>query len=159
MELQVGIADYKLGSSPVKIVTYGLGSCVGVSFYEPRLKLGALLHIMLPDSTQFSGQLKPEKFADTGIPLVVRELEKQGARKSSLEVKMVGGAQMFSGPGAQTVMNIGERNIAMCRKVIAQMGLKLVAEDVGGNKGRTMILDTATGNVTVKIIGNIVKVI
>ncbi|ABB15317.1 chemotaxis protein CheD [Carboxydothermus hydrogenoformans] len=159
MELQVGIADYKLGSSPVKIVTYGLGSCVGVSFYEPRLKLGALLHIMLPDSTQFSGKLKPEKFADTGIPLVVRELEKQGARKSSLEVKMVGGAQMFSGPGAQTVMNIGERNIEMCRKVIARMGLKLVAEDVGGNKGRTMILDTATGNVTVKIIGNIVKVI
>ncbi|WP_077177191.1 chemotaxis protein CheD [Carboxydothermus pertinax] len=159
MELQVGIADYKLGSSPVKIVTYGLGSCVGVSFFDPRLKLGALLHVMLPDSSQFSGQIKPEKFADTGIPLVVREMEKHGTKKSSLEVKMVGGAQMFSGPGAQTIMNIGERNIAMCKKVINRLGLKLVAEEVGGNKGRTMILDTSTGNVTVKIIGNIIKVI
>jgi len=155
----VGIADYKLGSSPVKIVTYGLGSCVGVSFYEPRLKLGALLHIMLPDSTQFSGQIKPEKFADTGIPLVVKELEKQGAKKANLEVKLVGGAQMFSGPGVQSVMNIGERNVAMSRKVLRELGLKLLAEEVGGNKGRTMILDTATGMVTVKIIGNIVKVI
>lgn len=157
-EYQVGIADYKVTRQPHRLVTLGLGSCVGISLYDPVVRVGGLVHIMLPDSKQFSNVTKPAKFADLGIPLLVEELRRQGGQLRRLEAKLAGGAQMFSGQDRNFNFAIGERNVAMSRKVLQELGVRIVAEDVGGNRGRTMILDTATGQVTVRTLGNQARV-
>ncbi len=118
-----------------------------------------MLHLMLPDSTQFNNVTKPAKFADLGIPLLIRELEKKGASGRQLQAKLVGGAQMFSGLDDSMVLNIGLRNVEKTRSILRELGIKILAEEVGGNKGRTMILDTADGKVIVRMLGNVQKVI
>lgn len=159
LDIQVGIAEYKITKDPGRLITLGLGSCVGVSLYDPGSKIGGLLHLMLPDSTQFSNVTKPAKFADLGIPLLVQELQKKGSSGRLLQAKLVGGAQMFSGLDNSLVLNIGQRNVEKARSVLKALGIKILAEEVGGNKGRTMILDTADGKVTVRMLGNVQKVI
>jgi len=152
-DIQVGIADYKIAPQPNRIITLGLGSCVGVTFYDPVSKVGGLLHIMLPDSRQFTGMHKPEKFADLGIPLLLKEIGRLGGRKSNIQAKIAGGAQMFSGLNQKITLNVGERNVEMARKILKEIGIRLMAADVGGNKGRTMILDTKSGEVTIRTVG------
>lgn len=159
LEIQVGIADYKIARTPGRLITLGLGSCVGVSLYDPVVKIGGLLHVMLPDSTQFNSAARPAKFADLGIPLLVRELQKAGAADKRLQAKLVGGAQMFSGLDGMTALNIGQRNVEKSRSVLRELGIKILAEEVGGNRGRTMILDTADGRVTIRMLGSVQKVI
>ncbi|MCL5056910.1 MAG: chemotaxis protein CheD [Actinobacteria bacterium] len=158
-EIQVGIADYKIAREPVKLITLGLGSCVGVSLYDPVTRLGGLLHVMLPDSTQFNNVNKPAKFADLGIPLIVKEMQSKGANISRLQAKLVGGAQMFSGLDDKMTLNIGYRNADKSRDVLKKMGIRILVEEVGGNRGRTMILDTRTGQVTIRTLGNKLQVI
>ena len=80
--IRVGMADYKVGSAPATIISYGLGSCIGISIYDPQTKIGGLLHIMLPDSTQSRPSENPAKFADTGIPLMLADILQLGASRS-----------------------------------------------------------------------------
>lgn len=158
-DLHVGIGEYKFARSPGRLVTLGLGSCVGVTLWDPVTKIGGLLHIMLPNSKDFSRITKQEKYADLGIPLMVKDLIKNGAGQSRLKAKLVGGAQMFSGVDKKQLFNIGERNIEMSRKILKQMSIHIVSEDVGGNKGRTMYLNLENGEVLVKTLGKNIKVI
>lgn len=158
-EIQVGIADLKIASSPDRVITLGLGSCVGITLYDPAGKIGGLVHIMLPDSNQFSSVTKSAKFADLGIPLLLTEIKRRGGQVNNLQAKMAGGAQMFSGLDKNALLNIGDRNIAMSRQVLKSLGLRILAEEVGGNKGRTMILDTSNGQVTIRTVGQPLKII
>lgn len=158
-EIQVGIADYKVATSPQKLITLGLGSCVGVALYDSVSKVGGLLHIMLPDSTQFQNVSKPAKFADTGIPLMIDDIKRRGGNVTRLTAKLAGGAQMFSGLDEKFVLNIGQRNSLMVREILKKMGIRILAEELGGNKGRTMIFDTTSGQVTIRTIGVPLKVI
>lgn len=158
-DIHVGIGEYKIALSPNRLVTLGLGSCVGVSLWDPLIKIGGLLHIMLPNSRDFTKVVKPEKYADLGIPLIINDLVRQGAGQSRLVAKLVGGAQMFTGADKKQLFNIGERNIEMSRKILKEVTIRITAEEVGGNKGRTMYLDTTTGEVLIRTIGKDVKVI
>ncbi|MHB8157666.1 MAG: chemotaxis protein CheD [Desulfocucumaceae bacterium] len=158
-EMQVGIADYKIAREPTRLITLGLGSCVGVSLYDPVKKIGGLLHIMLPDSTQFNNITKQAKFADLGIPLIIKEMQALGVSLNRLQAKLVGGAQMFSGLDEKMTLNIGHRNAEKSREVLKKIGIRILVEEVGGNRGRTMILDTMTGQVTIRTLGNKLKVI
>lgn len=158
-EIQVGIADYKVTLPPHRLITLGLGSCVGVALYDPVTKVGGLLHIMLPDSTQFSNVTKPAKFADTGILIMINDIERRGGRVGRLTAKLAGGAQMFSGLDEKFILNIGQRNSAMVRQILNKTGIRILAEELGGNRGRTMIFDTANGQVTIRSIGSPLKVI
>lgn len=158
-EIQVGIADYKIAREPTRLITLGLGSCVGVSLYDPIRRLGGLLHVMLPDSIQFSNVTKPAKFADLGIPLIIKEMQLMGASLNRMQAKLVGGAQMFSGLDDKMTLNIGQRNTEKSREVLKIIGIPVLCEEVGGNRGRTMILDTQTGNITIRTLGNKLKVI
>lgn len=158
-ELQVGIAEYKVTSGPNRLVTLGLGSCVGVSLYDPIMKLGGLLHIMLPDSTQFKDVSKPAKFADLGIPLMINDLKRRGASVLRFQCKLVGGAQMFSGMDKKIILNIGERNYKAARQILNDLRIRILAEELGGNHGRTMIFDTATGEVLIRALGGVNRVI
>lgn len=152
-EIQVGIADLEVTRQPNRLITLGLGSCVGIALFDPATKVGGLLHIMLPDSTQFNNVTKPAKFADLGIPLLVAEIKNFGGKVDNLQAKIAGGAQMFSGLNSKFVLNIGERNINMTREILKKLGIKIIAEEVGGSKGRTMILDTINGLVMIRTVG------
>ncbi|ACD23257.1 chemoreceptor glutamine deamidase CheD [Clostridium botulinum] len=152
-EVKVGIADLNLVSSPNKIMTIGLGSCIGIALYDRRSKLAGLSHIMLPDSTQFKNVTNPMKFADLAIPLLIKKMEAKGCQKRNLIAKIAGGASMFSFSDKSMVGDIGKRNIQAVKKSLSEERIQIIAEDVGGNKGRTMILDALDGKVTLKIVG------
>ena len=150
--IKVGMADYKVGRSPSTLISYGLGSCIGVSLYDPLRKIGGLLHIMLPDSTQARSSDNPAKFADTGIPLMINDVVALGASKARLVAKIAGGAQMFSFSNASDAMRVGTRNAETCKQILRKNGIKLIAEDTGGTYGRTVSIDLSTGSYRVKTI-------
>lgn len=156
--VRVGIADLKTSKSPDVVVTLGLGSCVGITFYDPNSKIGGLAHIMLPDSKQArAGNINLAKFADTAIPVILDELTKLGANKSRLITKIAGGAQMFSFMGTDDRMRIGERNVEAVKAAMKLEGLRISGEDTGGNYGRSMELNLSNGKVTIKTIDKGIK--
>ena len=147
-----GIADMKMTRQEGTLITYALGSCIGVSFYDPMIKLGALLHIMLPEkSGAKDGNVF--KFADTGIRETLRKLTAFGGSKSRMVCKIAGGAKMFEMKGSGGLGNIGERNAQNVKRILMAEGLRVTSEDVGANYARTMLLDVATGNVYVRSAG------
>ena len=150
--IRVGMADYKVGSAPATIISYGLGSCIGISIYDPQTKIGGLLHIMLPDSTQSRPSENPAKFADTGIPLMLADILQLGASRSRLVAKLAGGAQMFAFANATDIMRVGARNAAAAKKILQDLRIPVLAEDTGGSYGRTVQIDLATGIYKVKTI-------
>lgn len=150
--IKVGMADYKVGRSTDTLISYGLGSCIGISLYDPIRKVGGLLHIMLPDSTQARSSDNPAKFADTGIPLMINEVVSLGATKARLVAKIAGGAQMFAFSNATDIMRVGTRNAEVCKQILRKNGIKVIAEDTGGNYGRTVSIDLASGVYKVKTI-------
>lgn len=132
------------------LITYALGSCVGITFYDPMIKLGALVHILLPEAGEnAAGNIF--KFADTGIKETLRKLEVFGGVKSRYQCKIAGGAKMFEMSAG--IGNIGERNVKMVEKVLAEEHVRVMAKDVGANYARTMLLDVTTGTVKVRTSG------
>lgn len=140
----VGMADYAVTRSPEKLTTLGLGSCVGIALYDPVTKIGGLIHIMLPtiENARFTDNCA--KFADSGIPYLIEEMIRIGAVRKRLIAKIAGGAKMFSF-NSDATMNIGERNIKATKVVLSELKVPIIAEDVGKNYGRTVLLDTDTG--------------
>ena len=155
-EIKVGISEYKASRAPHRLVTLGLGSCVGIVLFDRVNRVGGLSHIMLPHSSQFKNNGNKGKFPDTAIPLLVEDMVKLGARRSAITAKIAGGAQMFSFGNKKSIGNIGERNVEHTRQVLKNMSIPLLAEDVGGNKGRTVIFDIQEGTVWIRTLGNTV---
>ena len=152
-EVKVGIADLNLVVYPEKIMTIGLGSCIGIALYDKTLKVAGLAHIMLPDSTQFKNVTQPLKFADLAIPILIEKMLEKGCKKRGLVAKIAGGASMFNFSDKSMVSDIGSRNAEAVKKALAKEGRPILAENTGGNKGRTMILDSENGTVLLKIVG------
>lgn len=152
--IKVGIGDGKVAIAPESIMTIGLGSCVGVSFYDKYKKQVGLIHIMLPDSTQFKDISKPYKYADLAIPLILKELKCKGSIKNNLVCKVAGGASMFNFSDKRIISDVGKRNYEAVIKILNDEKIPIVAKDVGGNKGRTMSVDAETGLVNIKKIGS-----
>ncbi|MGQ9485445.1 MAG: chemotaxis protein CheD [Desulfosoma sp.] len=149
----VGVADLAVSRDPNDvIITYSLGSCIAVVLYDPKVGVGGMLHYMLPESSTdpVKAQTKPAMFADSGIPLLFKETYKYGAKKKSLIVKVVGGAQILDEDG---VFNIGKRNYMMLRKIFWKNNVLIAAEHVGGKVNRTVRLEMATGRVFLKVSG------
>jgi chemotaxis protein CheD len=141
----IGIGEYRVGSFPM--MTIGLGSCIGLTLYDDHLKIGGMVHIMLPDSAGRTD--RPGKYADTAIPLLLEELGALGSRKRSLAAKMAGGACMFEYFGAN--LNIGERNIQRVKSLLTSSQIKLISEDVGGKTGRSVtFLPQHDGRVSIR---------
>ena len=150
-KISVGIADMKIARQEGELITYALGSCIGISFYDPMIKLGALLHIMLPEKNQADSNVF--KFADSGIRETLRKLYAFGATKGRLVCKIAGGAKMFEMKGPGGLGNIGERNAQNVKRVLMMEGLRVVSEDTGANYARTMLLDVGTGQVFIRTSG------
>ncbi len=159
MEVRVGIADLNVVKEPEKLITIGLGSCIGIALYDRSAAVAGLSHIMLPFSHQFSNVSNPYKFADLAIPLLISKMVAMGSRKDNIVAKLVGGASMFNFTDKRLNLDIGERNIKAVIEVLDQENISISAMDVGGTKGRTMILDSFDGSVQIKTVGVGVKVI
>jgi chemotaxis protein CheD len=152
-QIVVGVADCGVGAVPgEELVTYALGSCIGLAVYDPVALVGGLLHFMLPDSTIDSarGRENPCMFADTGIPLLLARVNELGAGKRRLLVHAVGGAQLMDEDG---VFEIGKRNYLAMRKILWKHGLLLHGEAVGGVNSRTVHLEIGTGRLWVQEAG------
>ena len=150
--IKVGMADLKVCKSPDGLTTLGLGSCVGVALRDPITKVGGLLHAMLPDSTVIKNNTCVEKFVDSGLEELVKQMVRAGANKSRLEAKLAGGAQMFAFQRNSDLVKVGARN-AEARKKLSAMRIKLLAEDTGLNYGRTVIYYPETGIYVIKAVG------
>jgi len=142
-KLTIGIADMKMAKGSGMLITHALGSCIGICLYDPAIKLGALIHIMLPLNME-AGRKNPMKYADTGIRETLKQMEAKGALRSRITAKIAGGAKMFE-IGGGALGNIGQRNIESVHLNLKKEGIRLLKEDVGGSVARTLLFDIPTG--------------
>ncbi|MCH8344359.1 MAG: chemotaxis protein CheD [Planctomycetes bacterium] len=146
----VGVADFAVTNNPsATLVTYALGSCIGVTIYDPAAKVAGILHFMLPDSriNAEKAQQSPAMFADTGIPRLFKSAYELGAKKQRLIVCAAGGAEVLDDDGH---FKVGSRNRTMIRKIFWKNNILLAADETGGSISRTLWLKMADGSVIVR---------
>ncbi|RPI62339.1 MAG: chemotaxis protein CheD [Planctomycetaceae bacterium] len=151
VKLIVGVADRAISKSRDDvIVTHALGSCLGIAVYDHARAVGGILHVMLPSSSVNPGKAgeNPYMFVDSGVPAFFREIFAAGGSRGSLWVKVVGGASINQSSSGDSFA-IGKRNYIMLKKLFWKNGILIDAEDVGGDKARTVYLEMATGKVTI----------
>ena len=154
--INIGIADLKVTTSPNVLRTI-LGSCVGICLYDPGSKVIGLSHIMLAE--QNIAGTNPKKYADSAIPLLIQEMEAIGASKTRLKSKIAGGAAMFN-MGANSIMgDIGKSNIRKVKEILGSLSIEIVAEDIGGDFGRTIDFFAENFQLKVKTIGHDERII
>jgi chemotaxis protein CheD len=149
----VNVSDAKVSTNPSDVlVTYSLGSCIGVCLYDPVTNIGGMLHYQLPDSKMDAERAgtKPFMFADTGMKILVEKLIEMGAKKKRMQVKIAGGATMDTGPKG---FDIGKRNHLAIRKIMWRNGMFIDSEDVGGISPRNLYMNMADGAITVRSNG------
>ncbi len=146
----VQIGDYKVSASPEDVlVTYALGSCIGIVIYDKVAGVGGLLHILLPYSSLDPAKAKanPAVFADTGIPLLFQRAYALGAVKQRLRVSLIGGAQFNV---SCDFFNVGSENIAAARYILQRANVTIHDETVGGRSARTVRLHVGTGQISMQ---------
>ena len=157
--IKVGMADLNVCKSPDMITTLGLGSCVGITLYDPVTKIGGLAHVMLPDSTAIRNNQNIAKFADTGIDELLKRVIAAGANKTRLQAKIAGGAKMFAVSGTSDMGRIGDRNAEAARAKLKELGIRLLVDETGLNFGRTIELYCETGELHIKAVGKPEKIV
>jgi chemotaxis protein CheD len=149
--VSVGIGQLAVSKDPNEVlVAYGLGSCIGISCFDPQTRVSGLAHILLPSSEgKRAADHEPARFADTGIDLLIARLGELGALPRRLVVKIAGGAAVL-GPANAEKFKIGERNAEAIRERLKRHGITPAATDLGGTKGRTLEMHPATGKTFVR---------
>ncbi len=151
--IKVKMAGINFGKSPDMLDTL-LGSCVGIAVWDRLTKQGGLAHVVLPDSRGVSKL--PGKFADTAVAELKTQLIRRGASPSRLTAKIAGGATMF---GQRTERDVGEKNHQAVLEQLRSNGIPLIAEDIGGDKGRMIRFSLEDGSVEVSVGRRVVQVI
>lgn len=143
---KVGIAEYGVTTGEAVLTTSGLGSCIGVALYDRESGISGLVHVMLPRYDEGDGSRA--KFADTGVEVLLEEMEQLGASRDSIEAKIAGGSDMldFSENGS----SIGSRNADSVRETLSKCDIPIIGEDLGGDHGRSLRLESASGDLIVK---------
>lgn len=144
--IRVGIAEWEVTVEGATLTTSGLGSCVGIALYDDETGVAGLVHVMLP-TADGTGDA-PAKFADTGTELLVERLEASGADRDDIVAKIAGGSDMLDCSEAEP--GIGERNVEQVKATLEEHDIALVGEDVGGDHGRSVRLEAATGEFVVE---------
>lgn len=156
-QIVVGVSDFKVSKNVQDmIITYALGSCIAVVVYDPRAKVGGMLHFMLAESSidKKKAMDNPAMFADTGIPLLFKSCYQLGAEKKRMIVKIAGGASILDD---SNFFRIGQKNITAVRKIFWKNNVLITAEDTGKNFNRTVELHMADGRVIVRNAGGLLK--
>jgi chemotaxis protein CheD len=148
---RVGMGEFRIDASPNRLLAFGLGSCVAVFLYSREVSVGGLAHVMLPEGAGLRrATAQPAKFADLALDMMVREMALRGASADRLSAKIFGGANMFPMIDTGGRAPIGERNVAAVREVLGRLGIPVAAAETGGEFGRTVEADLASGAATVK---------
>lgn len=156
--VKVGMADLNVLPEPGMIKTTGLGSCVGVTLYDPVTQIAGMAHVMLPSSDiAREGAFNAAKYADTAIPELLARMLPLGANRSRLVAKLAGGAQMFAFAAANESMRIGPRNVESCKAVLQRLNIPILSEDTGGHSGRTIEFYNDTGKLLLRTVQQGVK--
>nr|WP_080841001.1 chemotaxis protein CheD [Cohnella massiliensis] len=151
--IKIGMADLNVATSGGLLRTTGLGSCVGLTLHDAEIRVAGMAHIMLPSSDiAREGTLNIAKYADTAVPELLARLLKLGADRRRLVAKLAGGAQMFAFAGASDSMRIGPRNVESVKHALSLLSIPVVAEDTGGNYGRTIELDSISGILNIRSV-------
>jgi chemotaxis protein CheD len=151
--ITVGLGQFAVSRDPeAVIVAFGLGSCVGVTMYDPQRHIGGLLHAVLPEQHGIDGQADA-RYVVTGIPILLDAVLKAGAIRANLILRMAGGATMLLPPGSPSAFEIGRRNIEAAHLTLSQMRFALTSEETGGHGGRTLRLYVGSGRVTIRAMG------
>jgi chemotaxis protein CheD len=151
--ISVGLGERAISRNKDDVlVAYGLGSCLAISMVDPTIRLGGLLHAVLPEYTG-NGDPLSSKYVDSGIEALLREMLQEGAERYRIIVRMVGGANMLTPSSQPNSFDIGSRNVMVARKTLERFNLKIRSEHVGGHTGRTVRLYIGDGRTTVRVIG------
>ncbi|MEO0294072.1 MAG: chemotaxis protein CheD [candidate division WOR-3 bacterium] len=154
--LLVEAGSFKIACPPMVLTINGLGSCVAVALYDVKKNLGGMIHFILPENP---GDKKKEKYADSGIPLLLNKLIEAKGEKENIVAKMVGGAVMFPKFIEDAENSIGKRNVRKAREILENLGIKIVGEDTGGDYGRSVSFELRSGKVFISSYKNGDKVI
>ncbi len=153
----VSVSEMQVSSAPTDVlVTYSLGSCAGLSLYDPVAAVGGLIHCMLPLSKidREKAKANPQMFVDTGVPALLQQLFDMGAQRKRIVAKVAGCAQLLD---EKRLFKIGERNYTVLRKILWKNDILIAAEDVGGSIPRTMFLHMDSGVTMLKMRGQEVE--
>lgn len=146
--IKVGIADANIAVAPDTLISYALGSCVGICLYDSATKISGMSHILLPEMPDGDNNIL--KYADTAIPDLLNKIIQKGASRARITAKIAGGANMFGGMFKGPSAMIGTRNVEATKTALAKLGIKIIAEDVGGNSGRTIEFIPETGMLKIR---------
>ncbi len=155
--LVVGISDMKVTNDPQKLlVTYSLGSCVGMTLYDATVGVAGMIHCLLPLSKidPVKAAANPFMFVDTGVPRLLQAMYEKGATRKTIIAKVAGAASRL---GTNQVFKIGKRNYTVLRKILWKNSILIKSENVGGSMARTMIMQVGTGRTVVKMEGREVE--
>ncbi len=151
IEVRVRVADYTVRKGSNVLVTIGLGSCVAIALYDREAKVGGLAHILLPNPSMSRETNNPAKFPQTIVPIMLQEMRRLGSLPTArISAKIVGGASMFGQLVSGNGINVGERNVAATREVLAGAGIPLLADDTGLDYGRSVYFFLHDGRVEVR---------
>jgi chemotaxis protein CheD len=149
-EVRVKVADFAVANGDTLLVTVGLGSCVAIALHDAQAQVGGLAHVLLPSTGMSQDRSNRAKFPSSAVPLLCDRMQALGARVGRIRAKIVGGASMFTSLLSASGLQIGERNVVATRVALEQAGIPIVAQDVGGDYGRSVYFSVHNGRLVVK---------
>jgi chemotaxis protein CheD len=149
---KVRVADITVTQAPATLVALGLGSCVAIVVHDPVACVGGMAHVLLPSSPPGHAVLAPGRYAQSAIPLLVEQVLAAGANRARLTARLAGGAAMFANLSAPGLIHMGDRNTLAAREALHGQNVRIIGEWVGGDFGRSISYDLATGVVRVSSV-------
>ena len=156
-KIVVGIAEGKTARNDQILISYALGSCVGICLYDRRNKIAGMAHIILPDREGSIRCQNPYKFAEDGVSALIDEMTAQGAVRRMITAKIAGGAKMFQTKSSR--WEIGAQNVRAVKEALSRERISIVAEDTGRNYGRTVTFYAEDGRVQVSTVRHELKIL
>lgn len=153
-QLIVKVADLAVGRDEDVLVTVGLGSCVAIMLYDPETRVGGLAHVLLPSRALTRHVDRPAKFPDAAVPTLLDRMTELGASQRRIVARLAGGASMFAALAPPGTIQMGERNLVAARQVLSAHHIPLTGEAVGGDFGRTVRMQCATGRIEVSTVAH-----
>ena len=152
-QIFVKVAHHAVAEGDDVLVTLGLGSCVAILLHDAAAGVGGMAHALLPERALARDATNPDKFASTAVPLLAEEVCRIGGRRERLKARLVGGASMFAALMAPGTLNMGERNVTAARNALRELGIPVLAEEVGADYGRSVRFHVGQGRVVVSSVG------
>lgn len=160
--LALRVGEMRIAAAPGRLAIHGLGSCVAVFIYDPQARMGGLAHILLPAPPDGAGDPGPERvgrYATTAVAAMIAESIRRGARRSALLAKVTGGSRMFACDSGSPRATVGDKNVRAALGALEAHGVRVMARDVGGTTGRSVVADLADGRLIIKTVRGGLRVV